>query len=66
MARTKSTDHLLPDIHDEGLIKRYGFAIAIGVGVILLLLFVVWTTMTGWQNQFGPNGPSAPAQSGRS
>ena len=43
MARTKSTDHNLPDIHDEGKIKRYGLSIAIAALVILGLLFLVWT-----------------------
>jgi hypothetical protein len=58
MARTVSTDHNFPDIHDEGKIKRYGLSIFIVLATIVLLLFVIWATNIGWQNQFGPAGPS--------
>lgn len=51
MAETKSTDHLLPDIRDEGKIKRYGFMIVIAVLVVLLFLFVAWATYRGQLNQ---------------
>jgi hypothetical protein len=63
MARTISTDHLFPDVHDEGKIKRYGLSIAIAVLSLLLTLFVIWAAYTGSQNQFGPGGPSVPAGS---
>lgn len=51
MARTISTDHYLPDIHDEGKIKRYGLAIVITVLAMILLAFVIWATYTGQLNQ---------------
>ncbi len=46
MARTKSTDHYLPDIHDEGKIKRYGLSIGIAALVVLGLLFLIWTIIS--------------------
>ena len=65
MARTIFTNHYLPDIHDEGKIKRYGLSIVIALLAVLLILFVAWATYTGSHNQFGPGGPSDPAGSTR-
>jgi hypothetical protein len=53
MARTISTNHNLPDIHDEGKIKRYGLAIAIAALIIALLLFIVWAANYSSQINFG-------------
>ncbi len=53
MARTISTDHNLPDIHDEGKIKRYGLSIAIAALVLLLLGFVVWAADISSYINFG-------------
>ena len=66
MAKSVLTQHNLPDIHDEGKIKRYGVFIAYAVVTIALLLFVFWATSVGWNNQFGPNGPSHQPESGGS
>ena len=63
MAKPISTDHYLPDIHDEGKIKRYGLSIVIAVLVMILLAFVIWATYTGRQNQQRTNDPAQPAQS---
>ncbi|HEV7643748.1 MAG TPA: hypothetical protein VGO50_07340 [Pyrinomonadaceae bacterium] len=65
MARAISTNHLFPDIHDEGKIKRYGLTIGIAVLSVLLTLFVVWAAYIGFENQFGPGGPSGPEQNQR-
>ena len=62
MAKTISTHHNWPDIHDEGRVLRYGLFIAIGFAVVVLLLFVILSARIGLQNQFGPGGPSAPPQ----
>jgi len=62
MAKTISTHHNWPDIHDEGRVKRYGLFIATAILCIITALFLVWAVYTGRQNQFGPGGPSAPAQ----
>lgn len=53
MARTISTDHNLPDIHDEGKIKRYGFAITLLALVALLLGFVIWAADVSSYINFG-------------
>jgi hypothetical protein len=53
MARTISTDHNLPDIHDEGKIKRYGLSIAIAAVIVMLLLFIAWAVNYSSQINFG-------------
>ncbi len=51
MAKPNSTDHLMPDIRDEGKIKRYGLFIFTGVAVVVLFIFFIWTTYIGQRNQ---------------
>ena len=62
MARTFSTDHNWPDIHDEGKVKRYGLSIAIAVLVIIGLLFVAWATDWSEHYNFGSSGHGSQTQ----
>lgn len=65
MGKTVSTDHYLPDIHDEGKIKRYGLSIFIGAAALVLLILFIWITYIGLQNQHSVERPGgAPQTSG--
>jgi hypothetical protein len=52
MARTMSTHHNWPDVHDEGRVKRYGIFIATGLVILLLALFVAWASDIGGHKSF--------------
>ena len=51
MAHSISTHHNLPDVNDEGRIKRYGFMIVMAAIILVLAMFVTWAYRSGWENQ---------------
>jgi ABC-type uncharacterized transport system permease subunit len=62
MGKSVLYNHNLPDIHDEGKIKRYGVFIVFGAAVVALFIFVFWTTSIGLQNQHSVERPDSATQ----
>ena len=61
MAHSISTHHNLPDINDEGRIKRYGFVVVMAALILMLALFVAWAYRLGLENQRQTQYPGSAA-----